>query len=515
MEPLTASFEYTVLGEVQSIIDTSSEFISDLSFALDASETLTRRLVGNISYSFSKDYDTDDKRLNGVFVAKFKVKLPITTNLTLHEFHNETVDAIINSTKEEHSSSGDKDSDFDTLTICIDLVNFVTCYDWLNGTFLNQTQNRVKKVGLQSTEIMGLVTIICLTLSIISMLIRLIFQTFISIYHSFAGKIQFCFVSSLCVSHILYLIGPLVMDVPSLCKAIGILIHYFFLVSFTWMAIIALDMYLTFRSTLRNSKGWKRILLYVFIAMFLPVIIISVAVTLDHGTRFKPFYGNSVSDSADSEFGTVKPVPSTPNLESRASNMDANVQTCQMSNPYATLLFFACPLGVMIVFNTIMYILTVFSLKSTWKQTKMVSNGNNFHLDVYIKLFIIMGFTWIFGFIAPFVHNEAIIYVFIVLNASQGVFIFITSVCTKAVLYEIKSKCLTFKKSGQRTLNYSVRTNVVNGKTKYVLNGIRSKYMTGMKGSLGTNVNFSLRTNVVNGRTTKLQEDHDVNSTSL
>ncbi|CAH1781194.1 unnamed protein product [Owenia fusiformis] len=469
IKPVTATFEYSIPGEVYSVMDISSEFVSDLSFVfdrLDVSKTLNKRFVDKISYSFSKDYDTDSKRLKGLFVAKINVKLPISRNLTMHQFHNDTVDAMMNFMKDEFFSTSDEDSDFDTLTICIDVVNLVTCYDWLNGTFLNQTDNRVKKVGLQSMEIMGLVTIICLTLSIICMLLRLISQAFVSIFHSFAGKIQFCFVSSLCVSNILYLIGPFVTDIPSLCEAIGILIHFFFLVSFTWMGIIALEMYLTFRSTLHNSKGWKRILLYVFISMFLPVIVISVAVTLDHvsvDTRFKPFYGNSVTGIPNSDFDTTNSVPSTSKLEN-GENLNSEVQTCQMSNPYATLLFFACPLGVMIVFNTIMYILTVSSLKSAWRQTAMVSNRNNFHFDVYIKLFIIMGFTWIFGFIAPFVH-EAIVYVFIVLNASQGVFIFISSVCTKVVLNEIKSKCMRGNKSGQSSLNCSAGTNVLNGKT--------------------------------------------------
>ena len=44
-----------------------------------------------------------------------------------------------------------------------------------------------------------------------------------------------------------------------------------------------------------------------------------------------------------------------------------------------------------------------------------------------------MGFTWIFGYIATFTGIEALWYVFIILNSSQGFFIFLANTCNKRV----------------------------------------------------------------------------------
>jgi hypothetical protein len=51
---------------------------------------------------------------------------------------------------------------------------------------------------------------------------------------------------------------------------------------------------------------------------------------------------------------------------------------------------------------------------------------------LYLKLFTIMGLTWIFGFIAAFAHVQWLWYPFIVLNGLQGAFIF--------VMFDIKRK---------------------------------------------------------------------------
>ena len=57
---------------------------------------------------------------------------------------------------------------------------------------------------------------------------------------------------------------------------------------------------------------------------------------------------------------------------------------------------------------------------------------------VYIKLFFLMGISWIVGFIAPFLGNNILWYVFVILNSLQGVFIFVAFVMNKR---NMKSLC--------------------------------------------------------------------------
>ena len=53
---------------------------------------------------------------------------------------------------------------------------------------------------------------------------------------------------------------------------------------------------------------------------------------------------------------------------------------------------------------------------------------------------MIMRMTWIFGFISAFTDELAVQIIFVILNSLQGLFLFISFVCNKAVLSEIKKK---------------------------------------------------------------------------
>ena len=53
--------------------------------------------------------------------------------------------------------------------------------------------------------------------------------------------------------------------------------------------------------------------------------------------------------------------------------------------------------------------------------------------DSYARLSTLIGVTWIFGFINLLIRHDILEYLFIVLNASQGVFIMIAFVLNKRV----------------------------------------------------------------------------------
>ena len=50
--------------------------------------------------------------------------------------------------------------------------------------------------------------------------------------------------------------------------------------------------------------------------------------------------------------------------------------------------------------------------------------GLNF--DLFFQISSIMGFSWLFGYVAGTVNIDALWYVFVVLNSLQGVFIFMS-----------------------------------------------------------------------------------------
>eukprot|EP00057_Strongylocentrotus_purpuratus_P016624 XP_011671098.1 PREDICTED: uncharacterized protein LOC100889522 [Strongylocentrotus purpuratus] len=56
-------------------------------------------------------------------------------------------------------------------------------------------------------------------------------------------------------------------------------------------------------------------------------------------------------------------------------------------------------------------------------------------LRIYWKISTLLGFTWLFGFVAAFAGVSALWYVFIILNSLQGVYIFLAFMANKRVLH--------------------------------------------------------------------------------
>ncbi|CAH1781895.1 unnamed protein product [Owenia fusiformis] len=255
-------------------------------------------------------------------------------------------------------------------------------------------------------DIMGLLTIILTVLSLICLLIRLILQFIVPLYQNFPGKMQFGLILALFLANLFFLLGPISLEVPKLCIAIGVLIHYFFLAAFMWMIVIARDMqYLFSESSFSkiSDRSSKDLVFYGVFAWRVPLVFIAIALTLDYTNidqDFKPLYGQGV---------------------------------CWISQKYPLLILFAIPIALMIIINLGFFIPTANSLWKSMAKRAMTTmeKKHKYPFSIYLKLFALMGFTWVFAFIAPFVPE--LWYVFIVLNCSQGVYIFLAFVCTKQV----------------------------------------------------------------------------------
>ena len=116
---------------------------------------------------------------------------------------------------------------------------------------------------------------------------------------------------------------------------------------------------------------------------------------------------------------------------------------CWITQKYGLIIFFVVPIAVAIVINAIFFALTSCSIRKTVASTRgdLGKNTNGEALE-YIRLFVPMGTTWIFGFIASLSGIDAFWYIFIVLNASQGFLIVMSSICTK----EIKKQVTRWKR---------------------------------------------------------------------
>ena len=92
---------------------------------------------------------------------------------------------------------------------------------------------------------------------------------------------------------------------------------------------------------------------------------------------------------------------------------------------------FIVPVYLSVLFNTVCFVVTCWSIFCSTLKHKTLTDEGKSHVRVYISLGILMGLTWLFGFIALSVNSVVPWYFFVALNSTQGLLLRITFLCTK------------------------------------------------------------------------------------
>ena len=320
--------------------------------------------------------------------------------------------------------------------------NFLyVCKEMLDEDEINDDND-----GNSEQFILAILTIIFMSLSALFLLIRLTLQYFIPIYHTFPIKLQFAYCVALLIAIIMFLVGPIARPIDTLCKIVGILLHYSFLASFMWMTVIAGDMFLMFRSLesmqkASERKGFKAMLPYHILAWGIPAVLVTVSLIVDHTPpkehSFKPRYGED---------------------------------RCWMtSESFAVLLFFGTPIFIATILNTTFFILVALKLRHSFKQrTTMTQDGKN-NWSVYIKLFLMMGVGCGSLILTPFIDHIVLWIIIIITTAGQGIYISLISIFNPKVMDYMRAKWnskFTDKTPERHTNETSLSSSQVKIKTK-------------------------------------------------
>ena len=243
---------------------------------------------------------------------------------------------------------------------------------------------------------LGLTTIVVTVLSLVGLGCRISLQLFYPPYHTAPCRLHCCLACNLAVSNILLLTSPLSNDFNHLCYAMGMMKYLLFLNSFCLMTCIAWDNWHILRcSNAAVKRDFHRSAPKYLAVSSAPVVIMGLIVIgmkyADIETKYLPDLGGPV---------------------------------CWFTNKYAVLIYFVIPVSVCVVLNFVFFALTGHALRRAFSATANIkSTSTRRNAVVYVRLFLLMGVTWMTLFFTIWVDSEIIWYIFVVSNGSQGIYL--------------------------------------------------------------------------------------------
>ncbi|XP_066278743.1 LOW QUALITY PROTEIN: adhesion G protein-coupled receptor E5-like, partial [Branchiostoma lanceolatum] len=215
------------------------------------------------------------------------------------------------------------------------------------------------------------------------------------------AKLKVIMMTSITVAESMF-VGRVIVPAGSGCVAYAIILHYLMLTAFTSMNALSVDLFLTFRQGLERPE-LNNYLLYILLAP-LPVVVATVIV--DFGSSVRVGYG----------------------------------ENCWIGNPTASLVAFGVPVLCALMTNAVFITLALLAIRKSFQiASTALERSDLSKVWVYMRISFLTGFTWILGFIFPFAQSTVLEYIFIVLNASQGLLLTLFLTMTSKVVEKWKS----------------------------------------------------------------------------
>ena len=230
------------------------------------------------------------------------------------------------------------------------------------------------------------------------------------------------------VTNFLILVGGPVASAArsqSLCEAVGILLHLFFLAQFCWMTVMSLEVLRTLirgvrlRVTPSTKANRRTFLLHCLVGWGFPLAIVGVSLTLNYSstTSHLVLYGRQV---------------------------DGTDGLCWINHMLSAIVAFVVPVALCLLINlTSLSVVSVILLRALGNQMSISHSAPYTYVRVYCAMFFSSGATWVFGFLAIVAARDWAWYPFIVFNSVQGFVLFLAFMFTRKVgaLYLLFFSC--------------------------------------------------------------------------
>ena len=282
-------------------------------------------------------------------------------------------------------------------------TTFLICSDVYKEYFPAMT---LALISTEDFSFEAILSLVCVSLSILCLLVSFVTFCTYSSLRTLPGKNNMALIMCLFCAQTLYLVGSFSRfeQESTVCISIGLLTHFFWLMSVFWMNVCTVHVFRVFIGTdgLATGRGLKTFLTYWSYTVISSATFVLVILCI------------SLSKSNHTEFGYGK-------------------MSCYINSKKMVAFTFGVPVGFVIIINIILFCSVVRKIINMPKIKKDIRHERN-DVVIFAKLSSLTGLCWIFGFVYSWTDIQTFSYLFIVLNASQGVFIFVSFVCTKRVL---------------------------------------------------------------------------------
>ncbi|XP_067671572.1 uncharacterized protein [Haliotis asinina] len=282
--------------------------------------------------------------------------------------------------------------------IKLDEHNLIICVDMIKEVY-SRYQDPVSLAEYILTLIFSILSLICLALTFIT------YCTFPSLL-SLPTKNTMCLVAFLFLAQLCVLFGDVAHHDETVCKIFGVLLHYLWLTVILWMNVCSYHMFHVFVVDVAKPIGTQshrsRLVKYSLYANGLSLLIVLITI----------FSNLGISSGRHIGYG---------------------VHTCYLSSSLLVGVAFVAPLSIVLIMNIIFFSVSVWTMAKINKMSARI-RADKSQVHIYIKLSTLTGIFWTLAILGDVLQQQVLIYISIVLNASQGIFIFFSYMANKRVL---------------------------------------------------------------------------------
>lgn len=271
-------------------------------------------------------------------------------------------------------------------------------YYYANETMAN-LENDTSSGRWRRYTVQNYLTVICLSLSLLCLFLKGVVYVLYRSSRTFSSKCTFCLAATLFWSQLIFLLVNSFKVPAPFCAVLAIVLHYGFLSTFFWTSVLSFDIWKNVVAVVHLPSGRRGcgFLAYCLIAWGTPSVIIAICATLNWAVpRFplSPRYGRF---------------------------------SCWIGTVGAQAAFFLLPMLLLLLLDVCLYVHIVVHIRHTSRQTAgfdFKGGGQRSHMALFVKLALIMGTTWLLGFVGAFVDSMVVEIIVIVLVGLQGVYLF-------------------------------------------------------------------------------------------